>query len=412
MKNQITSIITTTLSILILISCSPSENIIATYINETKIAWTIQPTYTFYPTYAIRPTNTFYPTYTIQPETIKEITNIVIFTKTSTSTLTPTNVPTNVWATNGPSGGVISIIEIDQKNPTTVFAGLCGKGSFKSTNGGLTWNKLEFDFDGNCVSDLAFDPGRPTTIFASAHFSLYKSIDGGENWLKIKDTNFTNTGPFYFLAIDPKTPSTMYAYTNSKVYKSINSGIDWFKSNTGIPDNISSIDSIAIDPLTPTTLYVGGSFYCCGSAGSDGVLYKSTNGGGEWHEVNYKFHDDNKISILIDSKHPTTIYIGTFSGIFKSTNGGDSWFLVNTGLTSTYIDTLAIDPLNPSTLYAGTQNGGVSKSTNGGGNWFAVNAGFPPEEDIFSLAIDPVTPTTLYAGTDEGVYFIHQAHTT
>ncbi len=396
MKKQMISIIIPTIFIFI-VSCSPSDKIIATYINETKNMWTIQPTYTYY------------PTYTIQPITIKEITKVVIFTKTTTSTFTPTNVPTNVWATNGPSGGAISIIEIERTNPTTIFAGLCGKGLYKSTDNGLSWNKLEFNFNGNCISGLAVNPITTTTVFAIANNSLYKSIDGGEKWMNIKDIVISKTGPLYSLVIDPKTPTTIYSYTNSKAYKSINSGVDWYEINNGIPDNISSIDSLAIDPLTPTTLYIGGTFYCCGSAGSDGILLKSTNGGGEWHELNYDFHNDNKISIAIDSKHPTTIYVGTFSGIYKSTNGGDSWVIVNTGLTSTYIDTLEIDPLNPATLYAGTQNGGVNKSTNGGGNWFPINNGFPPEEDIFSLAIDPITPSTLYAGTDEGVYFIHQA---
>jgi len=68
--------------------------------------------------------------------------------------------------------------------------------------------------------------------------------------------------------------------------------------------------------------------------------------------------------------------------VFKSTNGGGNWSEVNTGLYNLRVCTLAINPANPTTIYAGTE-GGVFRSTKGGGNWSRLLLGH-----IYSLAID------------------------
>jgi hypothetical protein len=72
--------------------------------------------------------------------------------------------------------------------------------------------------------------------------------------------------------------------------------------------------------------------------------------------------------VAIDPQDGQTIYAGTGSGVFKSTNGGTSWSQLNAGLpTNTNIQSLAIDHQDTQTIYAGTSGGGVFKSTDGGG---------------------------------------------
>src|SRR5262245_18696542 len=77
--------------------------------------------------------------------------------------------------------------------------------------------------------------------------------------------------------------------------------------------------------------------------------------------------------LLIDSQNPNTLYAtGTVYGlklgvgIFKSTNGGGSWHSINFGLANTAVSSLTIAPQNPTILYAGTLGGGVFKSIDGG----------------------------------------------
>ena len=45
--------------------------------------------------------------------------------------------------------------------------------------------------------------------------------------------------------------------------------------------------------------------------------------------------------------------------MFKTTNGGGDWRELNTGLTHRDVQALAINPLMPTTVYAGTNGGGV-----------------------------------------------------
>jgi hypothetical protein len=49
-----------------------------------------------------------------------------------------------------------------------------------------------------------------------------------------------------------------------------------------------------------------------------------------------------------------TLFAGTEGGVFKSTDGGDSWLAMNAGLGNLYIFYLALTPTFPRTLFAGT----------------------------------------------------------
>ena len=138
------------------------------------------------------------------------------------------------------------------------------------------------------------------------------------------------------------------------------------------------INALAIDPVTPSTLY----------AGTEGGVFKTTDGGANWSAVSTGLTHTNVLALALDPATPTTLYAGTYGGVFKSTDGGANWSAVNTGLTDNTVNILAIDPTTPTTLYAGTGDG-IFKSTNGGGDWSAVNTGLA-ETDVEALAIDPV----------------------
>src|SRR5207245_2080938 len=91
-------------------------------------------------------------------------------------------------------------------------------------------------------------------------------------------------------------------------------------------------------------------------------------------------------ALTVDPQNPSTVYAGTDGGVFKSTNGGANWSAANSGLTATDVRALAVDPQNPSTVYAGGD--GVFKSTNGGATWNAANSGLLGT-GVAALAVDP-----------------------
>jgi len=218
------------------------------------------------------------------------------------------------------------------------------------------------------------------------------SVGLAEAGIGVWTSNGPEGGFIQTLAIDPTTPSTLYVGTDGGVFKSTDGGGSWSVANTGL--SATNVSALAIDPVTPTTLY----------AGAAEGFFKSTNGGGSWSAVNAGLTDPDTsyvYSLAIDPVTPTTLYAGTEDGVFKSTNGGGSWNAVNTGLTS--VEALAIDRVTPTTLYAGDFFGGVFKSINGGGSWSAVETGLTNTR-VYALTIDPATPSTLYAGTRGGVF--------
>jgi photosystem II stability/assembly factor-like uncharacterized protein len=257
------------------------------------------------------------------------------------------------------------------------------------------------------ISALAIDPAVPTTLYAGTNNGVYKSTDGGGNWLPV-NTNLPDMLTISVLAIDPLTSTTLYAGSELRgVYKSTDGGGNWTPVNVGLP---SEIHALAIDPAMPATLYAG-------TAG--GGIFKSIDSGGGWSAFNTGFPDMTMTRVLaleIDPTAPTTLYVGTFNGAFKSTNGGENWEPINNGLTNSGVHSLAIDPSEPTTLYAGAYTivndsgnpyipgSGIFKSTNGGMNWEVINTGLT-HTAVSTLAIDPSVSAILYAGTWGGPLF-------
>jgi len=144
------------------------------------------------------------------------------------------------------------------------------------------------------------------------------------------------------------------------------------------------VTALAIDPVTPSTLY----------AGTDGGVFKSTNGGATWEAANARLTDMDVTVLAIDPTTPAILYAGTVDGVFKSTDSGATWGAANTGLgAEPSVTALAIDATTPATLYVVTNETTLFRSTDGGGSWNALTA----VARLTALAIDRSTPGTLDA---------------
>src|SRR5437588_8836449 len=71
----------------------------------------------------------------------------------------------NQWSSNGPEGGFVRSLAIARNNPAIIYAGIDGRGVFKSTNGGVSWNSSLANTDANTyIRALAIDPITPMTV--------------------------------------------------------------------------------------------------------------------------------------------------------------------------------------------------------------------------------------------------------
>jgi photosystem II stability/assembly factor-like uncharacterized protein len=169
------------------------------------------------------------------------------------------------------------------------------------------------------------------------------------------------------------------------VFKSTNAGGTWSAVFTSAINTY--VRALAIDPLTPATLYAG---QIASADDGGGGVFKSVDGGGNWSAVNTGLSRRNVRVLAIDPLAPATLYVGVYAGylngvVYKSTNAGGNW--VDTGLTDTFVKSaysLAIDPATPNNLYAGTENG-----------VFAIQQ-IPATPTETPMATPTVSPHSLY----------------
>ena len=109
----------------------------------------------------------------------------------------------------------IGRILVDPRDPDRVFVAALGhpygpnpeRGVFRTTDGGRTWAKVLGPDDATGAIDLAFEPGRPDTLYAALWQArrtpwsvypplegpgsgLWKSADGGDHWARIEGGGF------------------------------------------------------------------------------------------------------------------------------------------------------------------------------------------------------------------------------
>ena len=81
--------------------------------------------------------------------------------------------------TNGPYGGNIRALAIDEEN---IFAGTYEDGIFLSTDEGLNWTEVNNGLDGKEVRSFAISG---TKILAGTRSGLFISSDNGANWTNV-----------------------------------------------------------------------------------------------------------------------------------------------------------------------------------------------------------------------------------
>jgi photosystem II stability/assembly factor-like uncharacterized protein len=271
------------------------------------------------------------------------------------------------------------------------------------------------------VHALAVDPGNCNTVYAATDQGLYKSTDGGNLWaptslnallavqpLAASDAptfakaDESATGPTLISAVttDPHNGQIVYAAAwGQGIFKSTNGGQSWAQVNNGLGCLwLYDIDAV---PNNGQVLYAGGVEY---PAGQGGGVWKSTNGGASWSQVSNGLGSRNVHALALDPSSPSVIYAGTRAGIFKSYNSAGYWQGIGQP-GSGHPWAIVVDPRNGQNVYVALGGGGVYLSTSGGGGWSPANTGLT-NRDLRALTIDPGNSQRLYAGSDGGGVYV------
>jgi photosystem II stability/assembly factor-like uncharacterized protein len=231
---------------------------------------------------------------------------------------------------------------IDPKTPSNLYATYL-TGVYKSTNAGDNWNKINVGLPPEpTILSLNIDPVTPTTLYLTGGEGIYRSTNGGGLWTILFDSTSINS-----IAIDPKTPTTLYA-SGSSLYKSTDGGKNWLKKEGGFPE--SAYANLVVVPATPNIIYAG--------TKKEG-MFKSVDSGDNWLAINNGLDNLNVNAVAIDPLDPSIVYAGTDEGVYVSQDGGKNWHKNDAGMMNIKVLSLAVSPESPVTIYAGTDGRGI-----------------------------------------------------
>jgi photosystem II stability/assembly factor-like uncharacterized protein len=151
----------------------------------------------------------------------------------------------------------IGKIMIDPRNSNVVYVAAQGqawgpggeRGLYKTTDGGKTWKRMLDVGPYTGASDMEMDPNNPDVLYVAMHqrerrvwskinggpnSAIYKSVDGGENWTKLKKGLPSGDVGRIGLAMSPVNSSVLYAVvelpgSKGGIYRSSDMGESWEK---------------------------------------------------------------------------------------------------------------------------------------------------------------------------------------
>ena len=277
------------------------------------------------------------------------------------------------------SGEVVNAMLLYPSDNNMIFAAT-SNGLYISSNAGTNWvqtSNIEF-------IDIEFNPANPTILYSSARNGrIYKSIDTGDNWTEILNTEGGNRAE---LAVSVASPNRLYVLGANGgnglhgIWRSDDSGdnfiqipdvgplLNWSENGTGDNDGQAWYDlSFASSPTNADVLFLGGV-----------NTWTSNDGGSNWSLANHWYGGGGAQAIHAD-KHflkfrpgTSTIFECNDGGVYKSTNG-TSWTHLANGLVISQMYGLSTAQTVNNTTITGLQDNGTKAMLNG--TWTDVMGG-------------------------------------
>ena len=270
--------------------------------------------------------------------------------------------------------GQIGAVEIDPTNSNIVWVAAIGdafkaneeRGIYKTIDGGATWEKMLHISNTTGFADLELLPGNPNVVYAAAwkaQRTPWTIISGGEN-------------------------------KEGGIYKSVNGGEDWIKLETGLPKGLIGKIDLAVSAVDSSILYA-----VIEAPGDEGGVYKSVDQGKTFVQtssnkglVNRPFYYTN---IELDPTNPDIVYSNA-NPLLKSTDGGKNWTMMAVPHGDNH--DIWINPNNPNLLIQ-CNDGGANVSHNGGKTWSSQFN--QPTAEIYQVAVDDQYPYWIYGAQQD-----------
>jgi photosystem II stability/assembly factor-like uncharacterized protein len=330
------------------------------------------------------------------------------------------------------SGRIAAVDAVEEDGRITVFVGAASGGVWKSVNGGTTYKPVFDREDVQSIGAVAIDPSNSKIVWVgtgeawtrnsvSVGDGVYKSTDGGENWTNVglKDSEHIakilvnpNDGN------DALVCATGHLWNDSDergVFQTTDGGKTWKKVLAGA-NGSSGCAMIARSKQEPKTIYASmwdfrrqGWTFRSGGPGSG--LFKSTDGGANWSEVNAKglpAKPWGRVAVQVAPSKPQVVYANIEAekgrGLYRSDDGGANWTKLDASNYMVwrpfYFGNLIVDPKDENKIFKPDL---ILLLSNDGGKTFNVVSS-EAHGDFHDVWINPKNPNVVIAGDDGGLW--------
>ncbi len=317
----------------------------------------------------------------------------------------------------------IGAIAVAPSDPNVVFVGTgsaCprgnisqGDGVYRSLDAGETWRHVGLPKAG-LIGRIVVHPSDPEIVYvavlgdifaAGPERGVYRSTDGGLSWSKVlfvsEDAGAVD------LAMDPANPRVLYAATwqarrspwsmvsggpGSGLYKTTDGGNTWLELEEGLPEGVLGRIAVAVSPASPRRVWAL-------VEAEDGGLFRSDDGGAKFRRVSserellqrawYYTH------LEADPQDADTVYALNVM-FWRSIDGGASFKPVPTPHGDNHA--LWINPGDAANMIEGN-DGGANISFDGGRSWSSQTN--QPTAELYRVTVDDQQPYWLYGGQQD-----------
>jgi photosystem II stability/assembly factor-like uncharacterized protein len=288
------------------------------------------------------------------------------------------------------------------------------RGLYKSADGGKTWKAVLTISENTGVVDVAIDPSNPDIVYAAAYqrrrhvftlidggpeSAIYKSTDAGVTWNKLKNGLPSADMGRIGLAVSSADPNVVYATieaANGKggVFRSDDRGANWDRKNE-FDVGAMYYARVVCDPKNVDRIWV-----------MNVSLRESLDGGKTLHKVEENNHHGDNHAIWIDPDNTKHWLLGSDGGMYETWDDAKDWQFKANLPTVQFYDVAVDNALPFYNVCGGTQDYfswcGPSRTRDINGivnsDWFVTTGG-----DGFRSQVDPVDPNTIYSESQYGV---------
>lgn len=311
----------------------------------------------------------------------------------------------------------------------TYYMGATGGGVWKTTDGGTTWKNISDGyFNTTGIGSIAVAPSDPNIIYVgtgegpvrgvktSHGDGIYKSTDAGATWTHL---GMEATRHISKVFVHPRNPDKVYMAAQGNpwgpneergVYLSEDGGKNWKKilyvnENSGIAD--MSVDASNPSIMMVTSWDFNRKPWVVQSGGPGSRVYKTTDGGLTWREINKGLPAlKGKMGVAISAANPKVVYLAIEAleregGVYRSDDGGETFRHTSNDPTTFarawYYMHIIADPNDEDELWV--MNSDMMKSIDGGKTFVAVRGSHP---DHHALWINPDNSRNMINSNDGG----------